>query len=53
MTSNFSGFSGCVHLLHGGDYNPEQWMDMPYIWDGEMRLLRLTPCNTVSPGIFA
>ena len=25
-------------LLHGGDYNPEQWKDVPGIWDEDMRL---------------
>lgn len=41
------------HFLHGGDYNPEQWIDTPEIWDEDMRLMKLASCNTVSVGIFA
>jgi beta-galactosidase len=48
-----NSFSGFGHLLHGGDYNPEQWMDTPEIWDEDMRLLNMANCNTVSLGIFA
>ena len=29
------------HFLHGGDYNPEQWIDYPGIWDEDMRLMKL------------
>ncbi len=39
------------HLLHGGDYNPDQWT--PDIWEDDMRLMKLAHCNTVSVGIFA
>lgn len=41
------------HLLHGGDYNPEQWIRTPEVWDEDMRLLKLAGCNTVSVGIFS
>jgi beta-galactosidase len=40
------------HLLHGGDYNPEQWMGTPEVWDEDFRLLHEANCNTVSVGIF-
>jgi beta-galactosidase len=40
-------------MLHGGDYNPEQWLDTPAIWDEDVRLLKLANCNVVSLGIFA
>ena len=33
------------HLLHGGDYNPEQWIRTPQVWDEDMRLMRLAQCN--------
>ena len=33
------------HLLHGGDYNPDQWP--PEIWDEDMRLMKLSHCNSV------
>ena len=41
------------HFLHGGDYNPEQWMLTPQIWDEDMRLMKLANCNTMSVGIFS
>ena len=39
------------HLLHGGDYNPEQWP--AEVWDEDQLLLKLAGCNTVSIGIFS
>lgn len=27
-------------IMHGGDYNPEQWMDTKKIWDEDMRLMK-------------
>ena len=41
------------HMLHGADYNPEQWKDTPEIWDEDMRMMKLAHCNVVSVGIFA
>lgn len=41
------------HFLHGGDYNPEQWIKTPKIWDQDIRLMRLAHCNVVSVGIFS
>ena len=41
------------HLLHGGDYNPEQWINTPEIWDQDVRLMKLAHCNVVSVGIFS
>ncbi|MDR2535637.1 MAG: beta-galactosidase, partial [Treponema sp.] len=41
-------------MLHGGDYNPEQWMawkDM--IWKEDMRLAKLAGVNSLSVGIFS
>jgi beta-galactosidase len=43
----------CGHMLHGGDYNPDQWKDTPEIWDEDMRLMKLAHCNAMSVGIFA
>ncbi len=43
----------CPHLLHGGDYNPDQWKDTPEIWDEDMRLMQLSGCNAMSIGIFS
>jgi beta-galactosidase len=41
----------CPHMLHGGDYNPDQWP--ADVWAEDMRLMRLAHCNAMSVGIFA
>lgn len=41
------------HMLHGGDYNPEQWLDTPEILSDDIKLMRLAHTNTFSVGIFA
>ena len=41
------------HLLHGGDYNPDQWLDRPEIIDADFRLAHEAGVNTFSVGIFA
>lgn len=43
----------CIHFLHGGDYNPDQWIETPGIWDEDMRLMKLSGCNAMSVGIFS
>lgn len=43
----------CRQMLHGGDYNPDQWVDTPEIWDEDMRLMKLSGCNAMPIGIFA
>ena len=41
-------------LLHGGDYNPEQWLDQKdEIWKKDMELARKAGINTLSIGIFS
>ena len=40
-------------LLHGGDYNPEQWLDRPDLLEEDIRILKLTGSNTVTLGVFA
>lgn len=41
------------HFFHGGDYNPDQWLDYPKILDEDIRLMKLANWNVVSLGIFA
>lgn len=54
MTTRFAPINPtCTRLLHGGDYNPEQWIRSPEIWDEDMRLMRLSGCNAMSIGIFS
>lgn len=44
---------GFPHLIHGADYNPEQWIDDKTIWDRDMELMQLANCNEMSVGIFS
>ena len=41
------------HFLHGGDYNPEQWIDTKEIWDEDMELMKKANCNEMTVGIFS
>lgn len=41
------------HIIHGGDYNPDQWLDRPDILAEDIRLMKLAGCNAMSVGIFA
>ncbi|MDR0908581.1 MAG: beta-galactosidase, partial [Spirochaetaceae bacterium] len=59
--------SNVPHLLHGGDYNPEQWMvepvetlglssvetTIPAIWQDDMRLAEGAGINTFTIGMFS
>lgn len=45
---------GYPELLHGGDYNPEQWMEQKEtIWKQDMQYAREAGINTLSIGIFS
>lgn len=39
-------------LLHGGDYNPDQWLDSPDVINEDFRLMELAHANTFSVNIF-
>lgn len=41
------------YMLHGGDYNPDQWLEFPEIINEDMRLIPLAHCNVMSINIFA
>ena len=41
------------HLLHGGDYNPEQWLDRPDILKKDIEYFKEAKINTVSVGMFS
>lgn len=43
----------CPHMLHGGDYNPDQWLHEPAVIDEDMVLMAKAKCNVMSVGIFA
>lgn len=40
-------------LLHGADYNPEQWLDEPGVLQEDIRLMQQASCNVMAVGIFA
>ena len=40
-------------IIHGGDYNPDQWIETKEIWDEDMRLMKLAHINSASIGIFS
>lgn len=41
------------HLLHGGDYNPDQWLDYPEVLQRDIELMKEANINCVSVAIFA
>ena len=41
------------HILHGGDWNPDQWLHEPAVIDEDFRLMEKAGCNAFSVGIFA
>ncbi len=52
MTDRFAPINPkCPHMLHGGDYNPDQWTED--VWREDMRLMKLSGCNAMSVGIFS
>jgi beta-galactosidase len=44
---------GVRTLLHGGDYNPDQWQAYPEVLEQDERLLELSGMNLLSIGIFS
>ena len=41
------------NFLHGGDYNPDQWLDRPDILERDVQLMQEAHVNAVSVGIFS
>lgn len=46
-------FAGVNALLHGADYNPEQWQNSPGIIDDDVSMMQQVHCNVMSVGIFS
>lgn len=40
-------------LLHGGDYNPEQWLDSPEILEKDLEFFLKANINVITVGMFA
>jgi beta-galactosidase len=54
MTTKFPPISGKIpQMLHGADYNPDQWQKYPEVLEEDIRLMKLASCNVMSVGIFA
>lgn len=40
-------------LLHGGDYNPDQWFDRPDILEEDIRMMKKAGINSATLGVFS
>ncbi len=40
-------------FLHGGDYNPDQWLDHPEVLEDDIRLMKQAGVNVVTLGVFS
>ncbi|HMP76712.1 MAG TPA: beta-galactosidase [Kiritimatiellia bacterium] len=43
----------CPHMIHGADYNPDQWLNYPDVLEEDLRLMQLARVNSASVGIFS
>ncbi len=51
---NFGPFSPRIHgILHGADYNPDQWLDRPDILEQDIQLMHQSGMHVMSIGIFS
>lgn len=41
------------YMLHGADYNPDQWLSYPEILEDDIKLMKLSHTNAYSIGMFA
>ncbi len=40
------------HVLHGGDYNPDQWIKYPHVLEQDRELMPKAGCNTFTLNVF-
>ena len=40
-------------IMHGGDYNPEQWLDRPDILEEDIRLMKEAGMTSATLGVFS
>lgn len=45
--------TGVDHIIHGGDYNPDQWLKYPAIIDDDVRMMKKARINSATVGIFS
>ncbi|TYP78095.1 beta-galactosidase [Paenibacillus methanolicus] len=54
MTTKFAPISDKLTvLMHGADYNPDQWLHDPKVLEEDIRLMKLAGCNVMAVGIFS
>ncbi|WP_286807970.1 beta-galactosidase [Leclercia sp. UBA2479] len=53
MTKFAPLFPKVAALLHGADYNPEQWGNYPGIIEKDITMMQQAKCNVMSVGIFS
>lgn len=54
MINKYKPISGkLTHFIHGGDYNPDQWLKYPEILEQDIRMMKLSKCNVMTLGVFA
>lgn len=53
MTKFAPLFPKVAALLHGADYNPEQWENYPGIIEKDITMMQQAKCNVMSVGIFS
>lgn len=53
MTDKHILFPEIESILHGGDYNPEQWLDSPAILAEDIRLMKQAGINCATLGVFS
>ncbi|MCL2171935.1 MAG: beta-galactosidase, partial [Defluviitaleaceae bacterium] len=51
--NDYQSYNKDERILHGGDYNPDQWLNYPDILADDIRFMQMSGCNTFSVGIFA
>ena len=50
---DFKVYKQDPRLFHGGDYNPDQWLQDPKILEDDVKFMEMTNSNAFSVGIFA
>ncbi|MGG4551721.1 beta-galactosidase [Paenibacillus humicus] len=54
MTKKFPPISDRLPvLMHGADYNPDQWLHDPKVLEEDIRMMKLANCNVMALGMFS
>ena len=46
-------FNKYPKLIHGGDYNPDQWLGYEGIFEEDIRMMKKAHVNCVTLGVFS